>query len=160
MNISQFDNVLEPAFCRTLIEDSSGKMSPATVGEGSKKHVSPGRTAYSYEFETPRWLDDRTKVLSARLASYAERLTSMPSQIVMYSPGCKFVRHRDANKKRFTAIYFLNEGYAGGLLKFDSGLQYPARTGSAVIWENTEDSYHEVTEVTEGSRYILAAWLI
>ena len=160
MNIGKFDGIFDPYFCRKLIEDSAQNMQPATVGEGSKKHISPGRKAFAHEFETPKWLHDRTQVLASKVVGKSVSLTSLPSQLVLYSRGCGFMRHRDASKKKFTAVYFLNEGFSGGILKFDSGEWFEAKVGSAVIWENTDDSYHEVTEVIDGSRYVLTSWLV
>ena len=163
MKIQCFAGVLSDEMCDRLISQHQSRLQPAVVGEGHKQHVSPGRCAKSSSFETEDWLQQLNLRLAEKLMGKSIPMSmSIPrlnSELVRYSVGDWFMRHRDAAKKDFTLIYFLNEGYHGGVLKFDDGLSFYAAKGSAVIWKNTDDSYHEVTEVLTGERYVLASWL-
>ena len=163
MQVQCFAGVLSDEMCDRLVSQHQTQLQPAVVGEGHKRHVSPGRCAKSSVFATEDWLQQLNIRLAERLTGETIALSmGMPrfeSELVRYAVGDKFMRHRDAAKKDFTLIYFLNEGYHGGVLRFDDGSSFYAVKGSAVIWKNTNDSYHEVTEVLTGERYVLASWL-
>lgn len=161
MEILRRNDCLPVSYCHEIIGLYSGLMTPAAVGEGKKKTYRSGRKALSYEMKSSMQLNAYTTGLAKLCATEPlVPMKPMHCDLICYQEGDGFVRHRDASKKLFTCIYFLNDSYEGGELCFDIGHEFkdmPA--GSAVIWRNTPDSSHWVNEVTKGQRYVLAHWL-
>lgn len=159
--IKQIDNALSPTFCEQLIGGYSGFLEPAAVGEGAKKTYKSGRVALSHEMQPNLQISAMTKGFANMLDNGARDLKVAHCDLICYGPGMRFDRHKDAAAKAYTIIYFLNEGFEGGDLRFDSGEVFSEMpVGSAVVWKNTDDSYHEVTEVTSGLRFVLAHWVL
>ena len=162
MQLIQRNDVLPASFCHQLVGEYSGLLEPAAVGNGKKKTYRGGRNAMSHEMKSSMQLNAYTTGLAKAAVGgdIGFPVRPMHCDLVMYGIGDGFSRHRDAIKKEFTCIYFLNEGYGGGDLCFDDGTVFSKMpAGSAVCWKNTEDSSHWVSEVTSGQRYILAHWL-
>ena len=162
MQLIQRNDVLSDGYCHQIIGLYSGFLERAAVGEGKRKTYRGGRNAMSHEMESSMQLNAYTTGLAKAAVGgdIGFPVTPMHCDLVMYGPGDGFSRHRDANKKEFTCIYFLNDGYEGGDLCFDNGEVFSGMpAGSAVCWKNTKDSSHWVTEVTKGQRYVLAHWL-
>jgi len=153
--------VMPPAFCAEIIGMYSGFMTKASVGKGSRKTYRSGRKAMSHEMKPSLQLSAYTLGLAHQCSpDYEGELLPMQCDLICYSEGDSFTRHKDAAEKEFTCIYFFNEGYEGGDLVFDNGTRISNPTvGSACIWRNTKDSYHQVEEVTKGKRFVLAHWL-
>lgn len=159
--IKEVRNALSPTFCQQLIGGYSGFLEPAAVGEGSRKTYKSGRVALSHEMKPNLQISAMTKGLANQLDGGAKDLSVAHCDLICYGPGMRFDRHKDAAAKAYTIIYFLNEGYFGGDLRFDTGEVFSdMEVGSAVVWKNTDDSYHEVTEVTSGLRFVLAHWVL
>lgn len=155
------DNVLPPGFCCQVVGGYSGFMKKAGVGSGSRRTYNSGRKAMSHEMEPSLMLSAASIGLCKDIDGGVEGMEPTHCDLVCYSEGDMFTRHRDATAKLYTIIYFMNEGYEGGHLQFDSGDVFKDMpVGSAVAWKNTPDSYHQVTEVLEGQRYVLAHWMV
>lgn len=163
MDIATNNEALPKNFCDSLIAGYSGFLEPAAVGEGNRKTYKSGRVAFSHEMKSSLTLDATTMGLVKTCDPDVDLgdLQTTHCDLVCYTPGGKFSRHRDAAKKLYTIIYFLNEGYDGGHLVFDNDKEFKfMQQGSAVCWKNTDDSHHQVTEVTSGFRFVLAHWVV
>ena len=163
MKILSRNGVLPVDYCAQMIGLYSGFMRPGAVGEGAKKTYRSGRKCLSHEMKASLQLSAYTIGLAKQCDPYIfdeKSIKPMHCDLICYGEGMSFTRHKDANKKLFTCIYFLNEGYEGGTLFFDEGQRFEKMpVGSAVIWRNTDDSHHWVEQVTRGQRYVLAHWL-
>lgn len=163
-NIEVVESLVPQSVCRELIDLAMPRMRVATVGPvGRRTVVTRVRTCFHvkmHENEVPQanWLRDRI----AEEATCAFNLDSVPSpdqmepvEIAMYAPGGFFARHHDGSHRSHAAVVMLNEGYHGGELRFDDGQGFSGLSaGSVVLWENSDDAYHESTPIVTGLKWI------
>jgi predicted 2-oxoglutarate/Fe(II)-dependent dioxygenase YbiX len=154
-------NALSKKYCDELILNSYQKLTPAMFwSKGERVYDAKVRCAYNLKIDLPD-----VSTLSCQLASElsdedidvrrAERC-----EIVCYPPGNGNERHVDGPLRSHSIVYFINEGYEGGELEFDSGEKFSGlESGTAVIWENTDTAFHACLPITKGFKWIIVNWI-
>jgi predicted 2-oxoglutarate/Fe(II)-dependent dioxygenase YbiX len=83
--------------------------------------------------------------------------------ILKYGSGQQFTNHIDDHQKyhrRVSTVYYLNENYTGGEIKFPRfGITYKPRANQMIIFPSTYVYNHSVSPVIEGERYAVVSWL-
>lgn len=119
----------------------------------------------------PEVVDAIEALLDARRDEVAQFFT-MPlvdregAAFLRYGPGGRYRAHRDrgdlpswpgAARRRVAVVIFLNEGFAGGVLKLlDLAVDIVPRAGTLVAFDAS--TLHEVTEVVSGTRDAIVDW--
>ena len=83
--------------------------------------------------------------------------------ILKYGSGQQFTNHIDDHQKyhrRVSTVYYLNENYTGGEIKFPRfGITYKPKANQMIIFPSTYVYNHSVSPVIEGERYAVVSWL-
>lgn len=156
-----FPEILSPARCAQLIADMSGRLSRAMFWTKGERVFDPKvRDAYNC-----KWDDEEMTAVSRGLierysnSSIAKERVE-PVEIVCYPPGNGSERHLDGPHRSHSIVYFLNAGYGGGELFFDSGERYHnLPVGSAVVWENGPESWHASLPIISGFKWVVVSWV-
>jgi predicted 2-oxoglutarate/Fe(II)-dependent dioxygenase YbiX len=112
-----------------------------------------------------KWTDVAlTQLTRDLIGSYAQATIAAervePMEIVCYPPGNGNERHLDGPHRSHSIVYFLNRGYCGGELKFDSGEVFcDVPVGSAVLWENGPEAWHACLPITRGFKWVVVSWV-
>jgi prolyl 4-hydroxylase len=166
------DGALSEADCAELIGQASPRLAPATIQAHAHRRVASVRICkVARVVVPPRVADQIVGVLGCSRAQLE------PLEIVQYDPGGRFKPHYDyvvskhfneSGGSRFaTALYFLNEGYEGGQLRFPAMspvVTMEPKRGRLVHWPNVRDgervtaSLHEGTKVVSGVKWIAVVW--
>ena len=121
---------------------------------------------------------ERSTALEARWLAIGQRVAAQfecsvtaatNTHTVHYRPSDFFAPHADQSqttmpdgspRRVLSLIVFLNDDFAGGILKLYEGtdcLAVPAVAGTLVVFRS--DLVHEVSPVARGERYTLVSWL-
>ncbi|WP_404536511.1 2OG-Fe(II) oxygenase [Bradyrhizobium ottawaense] len=112
-----------------------------------------------------KWVDEGFAALTCELIGrYTEtaiaRERAEPTEIVCYPPGNGMERHLDGPHRSHSIVYFLNSGYGGGELTFDSGEVFrDMAVGSAVVWQNGPEAWHASLPITSGFKWVVVSWV-
>lgn len=83
--------------------------------------------------------------------------------ILKYGEGQKFTNHIDdykENPRRVSLIYYLNDDYEGGEIKFPRfGITYKPKANDLIIFPSTYVYNHSVNPVISGTRYAVVSWI-
>jgi len=83
--------------------------------------------------------------------------------ILKYGEGQKFTNHIDDYKegpRRVSLIYYLNDDYEGGEIKFPRfGITYKPKANDLIIFPSTYVYNHSVNPVISGTRYAVVSWI-
>lgn len=86
-----------------------------------------------------------------------------PYSILKYGKGQKFVNHIDDYKegpRRVSLIYYLNDDYEGGEIKFPRfGITYKPKANDLIVFPSTYVYNHSVNPVISGTRYAVVSWI-
>lgn len=84
-------------------------------------------------------------------------------QILKYSKGGHIVNHIDDSQKtprRISTLYYLNDDYKGGELNFPRfNVSYRPKADEMILFPSSYIYNHDVSEVTDGTRYCVVSWL-
>ena len=104
--------------------------------------------------------DSREKLLSmVRFIGVESLPIKREIQLLEYSEGGFFKRHKDGPKRYKTLIIQLSDenDYTGGELYVEDQ-PTSKKQGSLIIFDS--NTYHQLHEVTSGKRYVLVVWLL
>ncbi|WFU31431.1 2OG-Fe(II) oxygenase [Bradyrhizobium brasilense] len=156
-----YPEVLPPQRCAQLIAEMSGRLSPAMFWTKGERVYDPKvREAFNC-----KWVDEDLAGLTCGLIGRHERTAIArervePMEIVCYPPGNGSERHLDGPHRSHSIVYFLNSGYGGGELAFDSGEVFRnLPVGSAVVWQNGPEAWHACLPITSGFKWIVVSWV-
>lgn len=83
--------------------------------------------------------------------------------VLRYSKGHFVKNHIDDSKdkqRRISYIYYPNDNYKGGELEFPRfNIKYKPKSNDMIFFPSTYVYNHNVSEVTEGTRYAIVSWL-
>lgn len=161
VNPALYPEVISARRCAQLIADMSARLSPAMFWTKGERVYDPTiREAYNC-----KWVDvELTRLTRNLIARYSETEVAVervePMEIVCYPPGNGNERHLDGPHRSHSIVYFLNRGYGGGELIFDSGEVFrDVPVGSAVLWENGPEAWHACQPITNGFKWVIVSWV-
>ena len=83
--------------------------------------------------------------------------------ILKYGEGQFFVNHIDDHQdfhRRISTIYYLNDNYLGGEIKFPRfGITFKPKANQMIFFPSTYVYNHSVSPVIEGERYAVVSWM-
>ncbi len=183
-NVGLLENLLTPAECRELIEQSSGKLKRSEVvnrqtggNEVNEVRTSEGTHFERGETETIRRIEQRIARITGVPVENGE-----PIQILHYNVGGEYLAHHDyfepqdpgsavhvasGGQRIATLVMYLNTVPEGGETTFPNlDLSVRAREGSAVYFEYCnndteldERCLHAGVPVITGEKWIATKWL-
>ena len=168
-----FRGAFTPAECAFLMDRPASHFRPARVADGGRgERVDPVRTSEEVTIH-PLIEDPAVHAINRRLAALSRTSVDQgePLQLLRYKIGQQFRPHVDAisgdNRRPFTVLLYLNDGYAGGETLFvRTGLEVKGRTGDVLVFSNLgEDgsaeplSAHAGLPVREGIKFIASRWI-
>lgn len=125
-----------------------------------------------YRKETDRGEDiDQllVKATMAALKTYGDKVPMWVAEsdegftIFKYKTGSKFEEHTDSyrvNRPTLSVVIALNDNFNGGEWSFFNGeYQVDLKQGSIMVFPSNFIFPHAISEVTEGTRYVVATWL-
>jgi prolyl 4-hydroxylase len=180
MLIRTIDNFLSEEECYhiiSLIDKESQKSTVVGYGD-TPSIISDSRTSSTSNLCN---CDKLVSSIRDRIAAELkiDTMNMEPLQGQMYNVGQYFRKHYDyfndsdsnhigiAGNRAWTFMIYLNDNFKGGTTNFPNlDLEFTPKRGMAVIWQNMdkkgklyEDSLHEGTDVIEGTKYIITAWI-
>jgi prolyl 4-hydroxylase len=161
--------------CAYLIDCAAPALRPSVIVDAAtgRPKPDPVRTSDGMNFG-PAQEDLVVNALNRRIAAatgtpYA---CGEPLHVLRYSPGQEYRPHLDAlpgvdNQRRWTALVYLNGGYAGGETIFpELGLSAKGEPGDCLIFRNVlEDgrkdprTRHAGAPVTGGVKWLATRWI-
>jgi len=165
-----FHDFVSPEERHYIIEQARDKLKPSTVSKDKlvKKNVRQSETAWlSLEDPVIRRIVDKCVATIDRPIDNCENL-----QVLRYEEGGFYRPHQDTiegqdNKRMYTFIIALNDGYHGGATVFPKlGRMYTLNAGD-VLFFDTLDNYEFITSkalhggmpVTHGEKWICNLWV-
>ncbi len=177
MEIIQYGELLNKAFCDLIIEKAKPKMFQADViGETKDNRIASNC-----------WFDNNEFPELHHLKEWIAGTTSTPIEnqengtVVRYDVGGKYEAHFDyfdssvpaqakqletGGNRVWSFLVYLNEGFEGGQTDFpEYKLTVEPELGKGVLWRNTLDgqllknSIHTGMPVTEGTKWIFITWI-
>lgn len=169
------DDVLGLALARHALDDAeaalaSDRLRPAAVGRLNL--VDNDVRGDSLTFLDDSANDEGLARVSVRLRLARAQLSRLglvdsnrtSTQLACYAtPGARYARHRDVDpaqfndepRRRFTAIYYLNESWSGGELRLDGGPDVEPKIDRLVVFRSEIE--HEVLPSYE-KRWAVTQW--
>ena len=177
------DNLLSPALCNQIIENSNGLFRPSTITvDNGDKYF---RTSQTYDFNNTvfnNMIDQHIYDLMNIPKEYSES-----TQVQFYQKGNSFKEHHDwfnpdvnsyewktycqqgnlgRGQRTWTVTVYLNDTFEGGTTDFTRlNIKAEPKQGRAIIWNNlykngqvNHDTLHTGTPVTNGEKYIITKW--
>lgn len=156
-----FPEVLSGSHCAQLIAEMSGRLMPAMFWtKGVRVFDRKVREAYNCKWVDEKLADVTRSLVHRYSGDSVDMVRVEPLEIVCYQPGNGNERHLDGPHRSHSVVYFLNGGYSGGELQFDSGEVFrDVPVGSAVIWENGPDAWHACLPIRSGFKWVLVNWV-
>ena len=152
MRYRRIDSFLAPEQCAALLRRAMPQLTPAKVGPANdRQYVGNARNAFNIKLERKPF--SHLAIAAANSLSGTRERQAEATEIVCYPPGGEFIRHHDGSHRSHSLIVFLNEGYSGGELTFDTVDFAKMPTGAAIIWENTPDAWHACEPITRGLKW-------
>lgn len=165
-----FSNFLSQDECDYIRKRASSKMQPSTISEDKNIDVSVRKsdTAWlSLNDPVVRRVAERCIAMTDRPLVNCEKL-----QVLRYKEGGFYRPHQDVitghpNKRMYTFILALNDGYEGGSTAFPNiHRMYKLKKGD-VLFFDTLDNYematskalHSGTKVLSGEKWIANLWV-
>lgn len=133
----------------------------------------PIRTSHGTNFG-PHQEDLVLNALNRRLAAATGTRPEWgePLHVLHYAPGQEYRPHLDAlpatqNQRAWTALAYLNDGYAGGETHFpELGITVRGKTGDVLIFRNVDAkgrgdprTIHAGLPVTQGVKWLATRWI-
>lgn len=159
--------------CRYIIDKYNYGWSRAEVYNKGKSEVSTDRITDQVSIAVHE--EPILQRCVGYLVSYNEMFLKLPIteysskiNLLRYTKGGRFKMHKDrlpssGNYRMISVSIILSDQYEGGRLYFSDEdtdkkkFRFDLGIGDMVIFPST--LYHQVTEITEGERYSLVAWL-
>jgi prolyl 4-hydroxylase len=171
--VSLYPKAFTRAECDYLIAVSEPCFEPSVVvTHDGREMLDPIRTS---EGSTMHWLieDPATHAFNRRIAALTGTHTAQGEslQILRYRPGQQYRRHFDwlgpVNRRMFTALLYLNQGYEGGETEFSkAGFRVRGETGDVLVFRNAgaDGTLDPLTEhaglpVATGTKYLATRWI-
>jgi 2-oxoglutarate-Fe(II)-dependent oxygenase superfamily protein len=162
--IVQFDQAISEQDCRSLVEIYERRIRGRNITDLYITAANPVELATPYMSEC---LD-----LCRTALNISERLYPETVLLTKLATGGLLRRHADNCRKNsrgewvpnhtpnrdVSAIYYLNDDFAGGELVFDELVIKPRR-GLLVAFPSDRHHMHEVRRVEQGGRYTMPVWL-
>lgn len=150
---------LQPSF---VIDPASGRRIPHPVRTSAGTSFGP-----TEEDWIVRKINERIARLSGTDVASGE-----PLHALRYEPGQQYRAHVDAlpgegNQREWTALVYLNAGYAGGETRFEEiGLNVRGEEGGVLIFRNVDEAgrpdpatRHAGLPVTGGTKWLATRWI-
>lgn len=173
--IERADNLLTPDECALLIELADPRMRRATIFHDAEQRFveDPIRRSDKAAFPiVSEWPFVRAINRRIAAATRTDVDCGEPLQVLRYGATQEYRSHFDAiagmnNPRKFTALVWLNDGYAGGETRFDDlGISERGRTGDLILFANTLDdgspdprTRHSGATVSSGVKYLASRWI-
>ena len=167
--------LFSPDECDYLVERAEPVLRPSVIVDPAtgRPKPDPVRTSDGMNFG-PGQQDAVVAALAARMAAAAGTSTDCgePLHILRYRPGQEYKPHSDAlpgteNQRSWTAIVYLNDGYAGGETVFpELALSAKGEPGDCLVFRNVRAdgsgdprARHAGTPVTDGVKWLASRWI-
>jgi prolyl 4-hydroxylase len=167
--------LLLPEECDYLIRRAEPLLKPSFVDNGKDGigRPDPIRTSHGAAF-VPHEADLVVQELTRRIAEMTATSdqNAEPLYVMRYTPGQQYRPHSDAlpglkNQREWTAIAYLNDGFAGGATAFpELCLSLRPGAGDLLIFRNSDDSQrpdprmvHAGEPVTSGEKWVATRWI-
>lgn len=166
-------NVFTPQVCDHIIKLAKPKLSQSTVQENhvvnTNERVSKTAWLDATESRTVESLIDKCVSFTDRKPDNCEKL-----QVLKYEPGGFYHPHQDAfpfeiqpNKRVYTCIIALNDGYTGGETTFPHlNKSFKLNKGDVLLFNtlndwgyHTKNAVHGGSEVESGEKWICNLWI-
>jgi predicted 2-oxoglutarate/Fe(II)-dependent dioxygenase YbiX len=142
------------------------KWHKARVGSKDSGHVvkrEQRSAGVLYKRDVPQLVTLLERRVIAATESFVERMSLIGLQIVRYKPGGFYGVHKDNpggardNRRETTVVVYLNDDFTGGATKFTKlDYAFTPRAGYVLLFPSRYK--HQAQRVTEGTKYIIAAW--
>lgn len=167
--------LLSEAECAYLIALATPALRPSVIVDPAtgRPKPDPVRTSDGMNFG-PAQEDVVVTALNRRIAAVTATAyeAGEPLHILRYAPGQEYKPHLDAlpgvsNQRAWTALVYLNGGYAGGETVFDLlGLSAKGEPGDCLVFRNVTDdgrgdprTRHAGAPVTGGVKWLATRWI-
>ena len=155
---------LDIARCATYISEGGGGVWRAS---GVRQGAAPSRTIQDIQIDAATLFDAVRSYLPQTIEGLS--LSRIPSERVLllrYTPGDRFIIHRDApyvpndqSCSLLSLMVYLNDGYQGGETSFpDDDVVIRPQAGMALAFRH--DVRHEGLEVVSGEKYALHTFVM
>jgi len=154
------------------------EMSPAITAGGytdyrsCKEYVLIPNAYEVYDADTKLLFDNVENVFQYVINEYITAFPEVESsilkqhsgfQILKYEEDDNYQTHVDDFKQAFRRLSIsivLNDNFKGGDLKFFNKEQYTVRKNQAIVFPSSWQYPHQVTPVTEGTRWAIVIWTV
>lgn len=180
MLIRTIDNFLSEEECFhiiSLINKDNQKSTVIGYGDTPTMTTDSRTSSTTYLCECDSLIYSIKTRISKELKVPIENMEPLQGQL--YNVGQYFRKHFDffneeasnhkgtAGNRTWTFMIYLNDDFKGGTTNFPNlDLEFIPKKGMAVLWQNIdkkgnliEESLHEGTDVLEGTKYIITAWI-
>ena len=161
--------------CAYLIDLATPALRPSVIVDAATGRAKPDpvRTSEGMNFG-PAQEDLVVNALNRRIAAATGTAVECgePLHVLRYVPGQEYKPHIDAlpgtaNQRIWTALVYLNGGYAGGETRFEElGISAKGEPGDALVFRNVRDdgsgeprSRHAGLPVTDGVKWLASRWI-
>lgn len=160
--IAVIPNALTTKMCNQLVKKHTKSLTPAMFwSDGVRTLNRDVRDCFNYKFRNEILTAQTQKIISENFDLNIHSQKIEDQELVCYPPGNGSERHFDGDHRSYSIVYFLNSEYEGGELTFDTGESFHGLTlGTAVAWENSQDSFHSCQPILKGFKWIVVNWVL